>query len=164
VWDSLDAGGIVRRTQDLLSRVVEQSLTFRHQRVAVARNISLTILKWGLMALAYWCAFRAFGVEIGALAAGTIPFMSSLVGYIPVTVGGAGTTEWTAVALFAKVGVEGASVVSVYLLARAAVIAAGMSLLALAGKGTSRGAHSCRSSSISRPRRTFTSSAASTPR
>ncbi len=91
-------------------------------------------------ALAYWCAFRAFGAEIGVLAAGTIPFMSSLVGYIPVTVGGAGTIEWTAVALFAKVGVEGASVVSVYLLARAAVVAAGMSLLALAGKGIGRGA------------------------
>ena len=136
----VETGGIVARAQSLLSRVVEQSLAFRHQRGAVARNISLTILKWALTALLFWCAFRAFGVEIDAVAAGTIPFMSSLVGYIPVTVGGAGTTEWTAVALFAAVGVKGVSVVSVYLLARATLVAAGMSLLALAGKGTNRGA------------------------
>jgi uncharacterized membrane protein YbhN (UPF0104 family) len=51
-------------------------------------------------------------------AASTIPVASSLVGYIPVTVGGIGTTEWTAVALFERAGVEAEVVVGVYLFLR----------------------------------------------
>ena len=83
---------------------------------------AMTIVKWVLMALLYWGTFYAFGCSLDFTVVATIPVMSSLVGYIPITVGGAGTTEWTAVALFSRVGATGATVLSVYLFMRALLL------------------------------------------
>jgi uncharacterized protein (TIRG00374 family) len=81
------------------------------------------------MALLYLAAFHAFGSPINFEAAATIPVMSSLVGHIPVTVGGAGTMEWTAVLLFKQVGVDNSSVFSVYLLLRSVLIVTALLIL-----------------------------------
>lgn len=112
-----------------LDRVVEQLLVFRKHAPTVAQNVSLTVLKWLLMAVTFLGCFRAFGTTIGFEAAATIPVMASLVGYIPVTMGGAGTAELTAVVLFAQLGHEASTVFSVYLLLRGVLIITAFLLL-----------------------------------
>jgi uncharacterized membrane protein YbhN (UPF0104 family) len=93
-------------------------------------NFGITVLKWMLLVAAYACAFRAFGPPVPLAAVATIPAMSSLVGHIPVSVGGLGTTEWTAVGLFGRLGVPEAIVLSAYLLLRgsAALIAIALAM------------------------------------
>ncbi len=126
---SVRGGGWAARAKGWVDALFEQLLAFRRYPWTVARNLALTILKWILMTLLYLGAFHAFGARIGLEAAATIPAMSSLVGYVPVTVGGAGTMEWTAVVLFKQVGIEAAAVLSVYLLLRGVLILGALLLL-----------------------------------
>lgn len=105
-----------------LSGVIDQIRTFKQYPRIVTLNVTGTIVKWLLVAFLYWGAFRAFGASLPFEATATIPVMSSLVGYIPVTVGGAGTVEWTSVALFSQVGASSVTVLSVHLLLRASLL------------------------------------------
>src|SRR3546814_5069774 len=75
-------------------------------RSLVGLNVAISIVKWLIMATMYYTAFAAVGAAIGFEPAATIPVVSSLVAYIPITVAGLGTTEWTAVGLFAAAGVD----------------------------------------------------------
>ncbi|MFQ5565150.1 MAG: hypothetical protein ACE5EU_02170, partial [Paracoccaceae bacterium] len=61
--------------------------------------------------------------------AATIPVVSSLVAYIPVTVAGLGTTEWTAVGLFRSVGIAPVDVVGAYLVMRGVLILCAAAML-----------------------------------
>ncbi len=123
--------GRTPRLKSVVTGLVAQLRSLRRYPGAVGLNVVLTMVKWVLMAFSYKTAFRAFGVTISTQAAATIPVMSSLVGYVPVTVGGAGTVEWTAVFLFALEGVAQGAVLGVYLLMRTTlVLIAGLSLLA----------------------------------
>lgn len=115
--------------------VLEQASGFRGRPAAVARNLGVTIVKWVLMTLLYYAAFRVFGRSIPLEAAATIPVMASLVGYLPVTVGGAGTMEWTAVLLFARIGADEPTVLSVYLVLRTVLLlSAALLVAALRGR------------------------------
>lgn len=114
--------GLPGRLQGLLERSLGELVRFRRHPGILALNVSLSVVKWVLMALLYWTAFRAFGRAVGFEPAAVIPVMGSLVGYLPVTVGGAGTTELTAVVLFGRLGVEAATVLGVFLFVRAVLI------------------------------------------
>ncbi|MCD4775412.1 MAG: flippase-like domain-containing protein [Candidatus Aegiribacteria sp.] len=81
-------------------------------------NTFLTIVKWLVMCLSYYCAFRSFGQFIPWPEIGIIPVLSTLVGYIPVSVGGIGTVEYSAVSLFSIMGVAETIVLSTYLFLR----------------------------------------------
>lgn len=81
-------------------------------------NTFLTIVKWFLMCFSYFCAFRALGQFIHWPVIGVIPVLSTLVGYIPVSVGGIGTVEYSAVYLFSIIGVAESIVLSTYLFLR----------------------------------------------
>ncbi len=115
-------GSFWDRLKIRINRVGEHLWSFRHHPGTLALNISLTIAKWILLTFIYLGAFQAFGSSIDLLAAATIPVMSSLVGYIPITMGGVGTMEWTAVALFDRIGVEAMVVVSAFLFLRAVLL------------------------------------------
>jgi uncharacterized membrane protein YbhN (UPF0104 family) len=115
-----DRPSAVRRA---FSGVADHLSVFANEPQVLVVNLMITIVKWGLVAVSYSCAFRTFDVPIPASAAATIPAISSLVGYLPVTVGGIGTTEWTAVALFGRVGASGAVVLATYLFLRSVLIA-----------------------------------------
>ena len=122
-----------RWIEGLLARVRRlgaQIGTFAHYRWTVALNLGLTIAKWIVLAVIYRAAFWVFGVEIGWVTAATFPVMSSLVGYLPISVGGAGTMEWTAVALFATVGIAAADVLCAYLLLRVVLLSSALAVLA----------------------------------
>jgi uncharacterized membrane protein YbhN (UPF0104 family) len=82
----------------------------------------LTAIKWIVMTAMYLLAFRVFGARISPASAATIPVIASLVGYVPITIGGAGTMEWTAVTLFGGLGVDQSTVVVAYLFLRAVLI------------------------------------------
>lgn len=89
----------------------------------VALNALLTLVKFGLTAVAYGCVLAAIGVHglapvdlLATVAA------SSLVAYVPITANGVGTAEATGVALFGGLGVAPAAVLSAYLLLRLLVL------------------------------------------
>lgn len=105
-----------------LSTVRRQVKSLRSFPGTLFANVTLTGVKWLAMACLYLWSFRAFGTSVDFIAAATIPVISSLVGYLPVTVGGAGTMEWTAVALFGGLGIEAAPVVAAYLFLRAILL------------------------------------------
>ncbi|MDA8019984.1 MAG: flippase-like domain-containing protein [Thermoanaerobaculia bacterium] len=114
-----------------ISRLAAQGATFRHRRGVLMLNSSNTILKWVLLTWIYQVAFAAFDQEIGWFHAATYPVVSSLVGYLPITAGGAGTMEWTAVALFGSLGVPAVDVLAAYLVLRAILIGSAFGVLAL---------------------------------
>jgi uncharacterized membrane protein YbhN (UPF0104 family) len=90
----------------------------------MAANFALTILKFGLSALVYWCVFRSLGQ--GQLAyLHTLPLVaiSALVAYIPVSFNGLGTVEFAAIWLFGGAGLAKTTVLSAYLLVRVMVLA-----------------------------------------
>lgn len=118
-----------------LAGLLTQMQRFQFYPGAVMLNIIITVLKWLLMGGFYWVAFLAFDVSLPFEAVAVIPVMSSLVGYIPVTVGGAGTMEWTAVALFGQVGVADVAVLSVHLFLRGALLFAALLILLISRLG-----------------------------
>jgi uncharacterized membrane protein YbhN (UPF0104 family) len=123
------SGGWLHRGRMFVATTIEQMLIFRKFPWSVARNLGLTVVKWALTTGLYLSAFRAVGAPISITPAATIPFMSSLVGYVPVTVAGAGTMELTAVLLFAPLGIDGASVLSAFLLVRCGIVIVAVVLL-----------------------------------
>jgi uncharacterized protein (TIRG00374 family) len=126
------------RGQSAARRAIEQLRLFRARPAAVATNCLLTAMKWLTTAALYLAAFRAVGTTIGFEAAATIPVMSSLVGYVPLTIAGLGSMELTAVALFGTLGVQPAKVLSAYLLLRAVLVLGAAFLLGGMELGKSR--------------------------
>lgn len=92
--------------------------TFREKWHVLLLNFGMTTLKWMVVSLTYWLAFRSFGVPVAWRDIAVIPIVATLVGYIPISLAGIGTVEVTAVFLFGKVGIEQPAVVSTYLLLR----------------------------------------------
>jgi uncharacterized membrane protein YbhN (UPF0104 family) len=126
--------------QSVARRAISQLLVFRAHPALVGTNLVLTVAKWLLTTALYLAAFRAVGAWIGFEAAATIPVMSSLVGYLPLTVAGIGSMELTAVVLFATVGVDAARVLGAYLLLRGVLVIVAALLLALIEVGKRRAA------------------------
>lgn len=81
-------------------------------------NLFITLLKWLVVCVAFYFAFLSFGTKVSWPEIGIIPIISTIVGYIPVSVAGIGTVEITAGYLFLQVGVETSVVLSAYLLLR----------------------------------------------
>jgi uncharacterized protein (TIRG00374 family) len=81
-------------------------------------NLILTVAKWLLLTLCYYVAFRAFNTHVEWPSIAIIPVLSTLVGYLPISVGGIGTVEFTAVYLFTIIGIESSTVLTVYLFLR----------------------------------------------
>lgn len=90
----------------------------RYQWRILILNTFLTVVKWLVMCLSFYCAFRSFGQFMPWPEIGIIPVLSTLVGYIPVSVGGIGTVEYSAVYLFSIMGVAESIVLSTYLFLR----------------------------------------------
>lgn len=126
---SVAGSGVLARALASLDRVSGRLLSFKHRPARLAVNVSLTVVKWLLTTLIYFGCFSAVGSPIHFEAAATIPVMSSLVAYIPITAGGIGTMEWSAVLLFKRVGVAAASVISAYLLMRIVLLLVPLLLL-----------------------------------
>lgn len=101
-----------------LSDVKDEHNKFKKKWGMIIINLILTVIKWLVLSLCYMMAFLAFNVYVEWPEIGIIPVLSTLVGYIPISIGGIGTVELTATHLFSKIGVEESIVLSAYLLLR----------------------------------------------
>jgi len=113
-----DRPALLRRIRNLTRNSLNQIFSYKHHSGTILLNVVLTVVKWITLTLCYYCAFRSFSVALPLRAAAFIPIVSTLVGYIPVTAGGIGTVELTAVFLFGLEGIPKASVLSSYLMLR----------------------------------------------
>jgi uncharacterized membrane protein YbhN (UPF0104 family) len=106
------------------SRPPERVRAFLH-----SISTEIAIAKWLLAACMYWVAFVALDAAVTFEAAATIPALSTLIAYIPITIAGLGTTEWTAVVLFHRTGLAPVDVVGVYLIMRGILIVCAAAIL-----------------------------------
>lgn len=81
-------------------------------------NFLITIFKWFMVSATFNFSFLAFGKNVPWPEIGIVPIISTLVGYIPISVAGIGTVEITAGYLFLKIGIETSVVLSAYLMLR----------------------------------------------
>ena len=81
-------------------------------------NFLITVFKWLVVCASFYLSFLAFGVKVSWPEIGIIPVISTLVGYIPISIAGIGTVEITAGYLFLQVGIDTPAVLSAYLLLR----------------------------------------------
>jgi len=131
LWKKPESG-ILARIHEGLSSFLHQFWSFRKKLPVVMANLTITVIRWVLQTLCFWAAFRAFDAPIGLFAAATIPVISTLVGYIPVSIAGIGTVELSAVILFDMEGIAKAKVLAAYLMLRVALyLLAGLCLLFL---------------------------------
>jgi uncharacterized membrane protein YbhN (UPF0104 family) len=119
-----------RRVGEFLKSISTEIASFAVQPGLVGLNALISIVKWLVMASMYSMVFAALSVAISFESAATIPVVSSLVAYIPITVAGLGTMEWTAVGLFRGIGIAPVDVVGAYLVMRGALISCAAAMLA----------------------------------
>lgn len=91
---------------------------FRSNWHVIVVNMTITITKWLLISFVFYFSFYSLHTSIKWPEIAVIPIMSTLVGYIPVSIAGIGTVEITATYLFSTIDVPENIVVSVYLLIR----------------------------------------------
>ncbi len=101
-----------------ITEILKELTIFRTQWKILLLNICITIGKWFVLSLTYYLAFRAFSSHVPWPEIGVIPILSTLVGYIPLTVAGIGTVEYSAVYLFSLIGIAKATVLAAYILLR----------------------------------------------
>lgn len=130
-WLPARAGSLFARLRNVVWSLLEQLGSMRHHRGALLLSLVSTLARWLLNAAIYFYLFAAFDQALPFEAAATMPFMSSMVGYVPVTVGGAGTTEMTAVFLYGIVGAESAAVLAAYLFQRLQLVTISLLVVAL---------------------------------
>lgn len=108
----------ILRVNRFFKKCVLQMQLAGRSRLAVVLNVTITAAKWCVTALCYWLAFRAFDVPVSWDTAVVFPAMTTLVAYIPVSLGGIGTVEASATALYSTVGVAPAKVAAVHVFLR----------------------------------------------
>jgi uncharacterized protein (TIRG00374 family) len=84
----------------------------------IAFNFMGNIIKFLLLSFAYFAGFKSFGQYVQWPDIGILPIMSGLVAYLPISIGGIGTVEFTAIELFNKIGISSSIVLSVYFFLR----------------------------------------------
>ena len=106
------------KIQRWLTETLHEARIFQQNLHIIFINVLLTVVKWLVLSLVYFLAFYSMGHYVPFPAIGVIPVLSTLVGYIPISLGGIGTVEWAAIYLFSSQGIEQPVVLSVYLFLR----------------------------------------------
>jgi uncharacterized membrane protein YbhN (UPF0104 family) len=117
------------RVRAFLHSISTEIAYLTERKELLALNVFISIAKWLLAACMYWVAFVALDAAVTFEAAATIPALSTLIAYIPITIAGLGTTEWTAVVLFHRTGLAPVDVVGVYLIMRGILIVCAAAIL-----------------------------------
>ena len=100
------------------SRFKESLILILKKKRIVMVNVLITLLKVVVTVTNFSIAFRMVGESVAAFDIAIITIMSSLVGYLPLSLAGIGTVEFSAIYLFGSVGVGESAVFSVYILMR----------------------------------------------
>lgn len=111
-------GRFGNRLLTAIQKIVREISNYRYHLLTVLRNVLLTALKWLVLCASYYLAFLTFGTTTMWPDIGVIPVMSTLVGYIPVSVAGIGIVEVSGVMLFKMLGIAESVVISAYLFLR----------------------------------------------
>ena len=117
-WLLIARGRSGNRLVTAIQEIAREIAEYRFHLKTRFGNVLLTGLKWLVLCASYYLAFLAFGTSIHWPDIGVIPVMSTLVGYIPVSVAGIGTVEVSAVILFKMLGIAESVVISAYLFLR----------------------------------------------
>jgi len=109
---------ILKKVRSYIDEILSELDVIRKKWYVWILNIFITVMKWLVITICYFMAFLSFNAHVKWPEIAVIPILSTLVGYIPISIGGIGTVELTATHLFSKVGVEQSIVLSAYLLLR----------------------------------------------
>jgi len=108
----------LRRLQNLLKNAILELTIFKDRWYLIVVNLSLTVAKWLVMSLTFYLGFYCLGVSISWPEIGIIPATSTIVAYIPISIGGLGTVEFLAIYLFSLIAVDEVKVLGAYLFLR----------------------------------------------
>jgi uncharacterized protein (TIRG00374 family) len=106
------------RIKQFIKNMYKEATLWNSKYKVIALNITLTIIRWIVLSITYYLAFRAFGIEAKWPEVGIIPIVSTLIGYIPISIGGIGTVELCAVYLFSLISIDRVYVIDVYIFIR----------------------------------------------
>ncbi|TSA16732.1 UPF0104 family protein [bacterium] len=120
-----------QRIRKITRDVLDALDSYRQQKKFVILNFLLTIVVQSTIALIWVITFRMIGNAVEFKAMITTAPAISLVAYLPVTIGGIGTQELSAVFLWKAVGVSAEVGLSSFLVARGLTILTSLALLAL---------------------------------
>jgi len=112
---------IFPRLRNLLANALIELTAFRKKWYMLFLNFSLTVVKWLVMSLTFYLGFYSMGVKVGWPEIAVIPVLSTLIGYIPISIGGIGTVECFAIYLFSMIAVDKVHVLGVYLFLRSII-------------------------------------------
>lgn len=106
------------------------------KKAYICLNVAITVANWGLVGISYYFVFRAIGQHIAWPMVGVIPIMSTFVGYIPISVAGIGTVEYSAIYLFSLIGADQAGVFATYIIQRSLqyILASGLLVVILSAR------------------------------
>jgi uncharacterized protein (TIRG00374 family) len=110
--------GRIGRVKQFIKNTYKEAVLWDAKYTLILLNIALTIIRWLVLSVTYYLAFRAFGIEAKWPEVGIIPIISTLIGYIPISVGGIGTVELCAVYLFSLISIDRVYVIDVYIFIR----------------------------------------------
>jgi len=113
-----DNTGRIGRVKQFIKNTYKEAILWDGKYKAIMRNVTLTIVRWLVLSMTYYLAFRAFGIEAKWPEVGIIPIIATLIGYIPISVGGIGTVELCAVYLFSLISIDRVYVIDVYIFIR----------------------------------------------
>lgn len=109
---------IFNKLRRFLGGVRQNLVILKNDHRILLANIVLTIVKWIVVSWSFHYAFLSFGITIEWPDIGVIPIMSTLVGYIPISIGGIGTVELSATYWFGLKDVPATIVVTSYIFMR----------------------------------------------
>jgi hypothetical protein len=121
-----------KRIRKISSDVLTALGSYRTQKRCVFLNLVLTIVLQGAFALLWIVTFSMIGHTVGFSAMITTVPAVSLVAYVPITIGGVGTQELSALFLWRAIGITAEIGLASYLVSRAMTIAISIILLVLA--------------------------------
>ncbi len=110
--------GTIGRIKRFIINMYKEAMIWDAKYKFIIVNIILTIIRWLVLSITFYLAFRAFGIEAKWPEVGIIPIISTLIGYIPISVGGIGTVELCAVYLFSLISIDRVYVIDVYIFIR----------------------------------------------
>lgn len=108
---------LIKIKQELV-QLNEIAATVVRKKFYILINFLLTIINWGVLGFSYYFVFRGLHHIVAWPMVGIVPIMSGLVGYLPISIAGLGTVEYSAVYLFSLLGTSKAVVLGVYFIQR----------------------------------------------
>ncbi|MBI4438621.1 flippase-like domain-containing protein [Candidatus Woesearchaeota archaeon] len=108
---------ILGKYQKIFSGFTETTNHLLYRKTgAVAANLAITLLKWGLTAIVTYLIFLSLGQNTNPLTVLSISAATMLISLIPITMSGLGIKEGAAVILYGQTGIPAATTISAHII------------------------------------------------